>query len=248
MILTQNTWRLRKQVAAHVAADQVVQKTYWENNRGCFIGCLSHYHDPQIAERDYGIPIMVLRIAERIFEALPAADAVAFFAALPDAVGCDGKDLSMVGWQFLAAELRSLPSQPPEVQAMIDPIVTGMDLLANGQEWPAAEAAADPASNAADDAVATTSESATNAASGAASAAVRAVAPAGAQDADVSALAAAAAALAAVQAAADAARSASGAPAGDAARDEAWFTAEAAANARQRDLLLRLITEAPVGR
>lgn len=143
LMLTRNTDKLRQEVAAHVAADSIVQGTYWdtEDNKGCFIGCLAKADDPAINETAYGLPVMVQRIAENIFEALPADEAKAFFAALPDAVGCDGKDLSKVGWQFLAAELRSLPEQSAEIQAVIDPVIAGMDLLASGQVWPAARVA-----------------------------------------------------------------------------------------------------------
>ena len=140
---TRNFDRLRITVAAHVAADTIVQGTYWdeETHRGCFIGCLAHDDDPTVNEAEYGLPVMVQRIAENIFEALPADEAKAFFAALPDAVGCDGKDLSRVGWQFLAAELRSLPPQPADIEAVIDPVIAGMERLANGQDWPVAHAA-----------------------------------------------------------------------------------------------------------
>jgi len=146
-MLTKNTTELRQLVQQHVAADQVIQGTYWdaENSKGCFIGCLNHSSNPRPAEHRFGLPIMVQRIAESIFEGLPPDEARAFFAALPDAVECDGKDLSHVGWQFLAAELRALPPQDAEIQAVIDPVIAGMDLLACGQEWPAAAKAADSA-------------------------------------------------------------------------------------------------------
>jgi hypothetical protein len=137
---------------------------------------------------------MLQRIAENIFESLPLKEAQAFFAALPTAVGCDNKDLSKVGWQFLASELRSLPPQPAEITAVIEPVVVGMDLLAAGQEWPAATAAAAYATATATAAYAAATATAT----------------------------AAAAYATAAYAAADAAR------------------------LRQRDLLLRLITEAPI--
>ena len=152
LMLTRNTDKLRQEVAAHVAADSIVQGTYWdsENKRGCFIGCLAKNADPGINEVTYGLPRMVQRIAENIFEALPANDAKTFFAALPDAVSCDGKDLSKVGWQFLAAELRSLPEQHEDVRAVIDPVITGMDLLASGQVWSTAAAADADAADAAD--------------------------------------------------------------------------------------------------
>lgn len=224
MMLTRNTSKLRQQVAEHVAADQVVQGNYWdaETRRGCFIGCLAYSDDPLIAERDFGLPIMVQRIAESIFEALPSLEAPAFFEALPDAVACDGKDLSRVGWQFLAAELRSLPEMPADIQAVIDPVISGMDLLASGQPWPAAEAAraaarASRASRAA-------AWGAARASRAAAGAAARAAAWDAAWDAGVAARNAADAAIAATWAAG----------------------AAAAAVCRQRDLLLRLISEAPV--
>ena len=229
-ILTKNTDKLREEVAAHVAADSIVQGIYWdaENERGCFIGCLGRSEDPTINEVTYGLPVMLQRIAESIFESLPANEAKAFFATLPDAVGCDGKDLTRVGWQFLAAELRCLPAQSAEIQAVIDPVIAGTALLASGQEWTAARAAAD--------------------------AAVRA-ARADAWAATDAAWAAADAADAAAWAAADAARAA--ARAADAARAAAWAAwaaaaraaaaaAGAAARLRQRDLLLRLIAESPV--
>lgn len=142
-MLTKNTDQLKQRVAEHVAADSIIQGIYWdaENLRGCFIGCLAHASDPRLNEERYVLPVAVQRIAETIFEALPADEAKEFFAALPDAVGCDGKDLSKVHWQFLAAELRSLPPQPDHIQAVIDPVISGMGLLAAGLEWSSTTAA-----------------------------------------------------------------------------------------------------------
>jgi hypothetical protein len=143
-MLTTNTDKLRREVAAHVAADRVAQGIYWdeEAQRGCFIGCLNHSNNPSGAEKEYGLPIAVQRIAESIFEALPASEATAFFAALPD-VMCDGKNLSLVHWQFLASELRNLPPVDAETQAVVGPVISGIERLAKGQQWPteAAEAA-----------------------------------------------------------------------------------------------------------
>ena len=215
-MLTKNTDKLRQEVAAHVAADSISQGIYWdtESGKGCFIGCLAKSDDPCVNETTYGLPVLVQRIAENIFEGLPADEAKAFFAALPNAVACDGKDLTKVGWQFLATELRSLPEQPAEVQAVIDPVIAGMDLLASGQEWSASVArAAARAARAARAAEAARATEAANAAAWAAEAA---------------------------RAVADAARAARAAWAAEAA------DAACAARLRQRDLLLRLISEAPV--
>jgi len=158
MTLTKNTEILRAEVAAHIKADALVRGTYWKpsenavGGQGCFISCLTHSNDPTPAFERFGLPVAVLRIAENIFEALPAAEGMAFFAALPDAVGRDGKDLSRVHWGFLAAELRAMPQAPDAAQAAIDPVIQGMDLLFSGQQWPeasAAYAAARPAAGAA---------------------------------------------------------------------------------------------------
>jgi hypothetical protein len=232
MTLTKNISTMATEVAEHIAADAVIQGTYWDQDKhkGCFIGCLGHSWDPGIAAERFGLTLPLLRIAENIFEGLPADEARAFFAAFPGAIGCDGRDLSLVHWQFLAAELRALPAVPAEIQAVIDPVIAGMDLLASGQEWPtaAAEAAARSAARAA----AWAARAAEFAALAARSAArVAAWAAAGAADA---AARAADAAGAAAWAAADA----------------AWAAAEVAAVAvtrcRQRDTLLALISQAPV--
>jgi len=200
MTLTKNTEILRAEVAAHIKADALVRGSYWKpiknavGGHGCFISCLTHSNDPTPAFERFGLPVVVLRIAENIFEALPDAEGMAFFAALPDAVGRDGKDLSRVHWGFLAAELRALPQTTDAAQAVIDPVIEGMDLLFSGQQWPDAPYAARAAADAA-------------AAPYAARAAARAAADAAAvAAADAASYAARATARAASYAAADAAR------------------------------------------
>jgi len=147
MTLTKNTEILRAEVAAHIRADALVRGSYWKPSKnavggqGCFISCLTHSSDPTPASTQFGLPVAVLRIAENIFEALPDHEGKAFFAALPDAVGRDGRDLSRVVWAFLAAELRAMPQTTDAAQAVIDPVIDGMDLLFSGQQWTAARAA-----------------------------------------------------------------------------------------------------------
>jgi hypothetical protein len=192
-MLTRNFERLKSEVTAHVSADRVAQGSY----ETCFIGCLANGHDdPEFIENQYGIPFMVTRIAESIFEGLRSNEAILFFAAIPQAIGSDGKDLSRVGWKFLAEELRALQPVPDDIQACIDPVINGIDLLAEGKEWPKAAACS------------------------------------------------AAAAAAAYTAAAAAAYTAAYAYAAAYAAANAYAAADA--RLRQRDLLLRLISEAPI--
>ena len=235
-MLTKNTDILRAEVAAHIAADAMVKGSYWNSaktdvgGKGCFIGCLTHSNNPAPAFKRFGLPVAVLRIAESIFEALPDDEGKAFFAALPDAVWRDGKDLSRVHWAFLAAELRALPKTTDAVQSVIDPVIAGMDLLDAGKDWSnAARAAADAAAHAAYAAYAADAAYAAYAADAASAADAAAyAADAAAHAADADAHAADAAAYAAVRAAAYAAHSA----------------AYAAARLRQRDTLLALIAAA----
>jgi hypothetical protein len=155
MTLTKNTEILRAEVAAHIRADALVRGSYWKpsenavGGQGCFISCLTHSSNPTPAFERFGLPVAVLRIAENIYEDLPDDEGTAFFAALPDAVGRDGKDLSRVHWGFLAAELRAMPQTTDAAQAVIDPVIDGMDLLFSGQQWTAARAAASAAARAA---------------------------------------------------------------------------------------------------
>ena len=228
MTLTKNTEILRAEVAAHIAADALVRGSYWKpsenavGGQGCFISCLTHSDDPTPAFERFGLPVAVLRIAENIYEDLPDDEGTAFFAALPDAVGCDGKDLSRVHWGFLAAELRALPQTTDAAQAVIDPVIDGMDLFFSGQQWPDARAAADAADAAYAAADAYAAYAAAYAARAAADAADAAYA------ARAAAFAAAYAARAAAYAAAYAAR--------------ASYAAYAAyGRNRQRDTLLALI-------
>jgi len=248
-MLTKNFQRLKTEVTAHVSADRVAQGSY----ETCFIGCLANGHDnPEFIERTYGIPLMVTRIAESIFEGLRSNEAILFFAAIPQAIGSDGKDLSRVGWKFLAEELRALQPVPDDIQACIDPVINGIDLLAEGKEWPKAAAcsaarAADAARAAARAARAADARAADAAYADAYTAAAAAAAATAARDADAyTAWSAPAAARAATRAAyAYAAAAAATATAATAARD-AYSYAYAAARLRERDLLLRLVSEAPV--
>ena len=134
-MLTKNHEKLTIEVKRHIEADAVVQGDYWDGSKGCFIGCLAHSNDATKLSDLYGLPLPLVRICENIFENLPAEDAKCFFAAIPAAVGRDGKDLSRVHWAFLASELRALPEVDTDTQKVIDNVIDGMDILASGGDW-----------------------------------------------------------------------------------------------------------------
>ena len=88
-----------KRVRAHAAADQIIQGKYWEKGKGCAVGCTIHGDDHSQYEVELGIPRLIARLEDRIFEGMNLADAKLwperFLSAIPV-----GADLSMVWPRF----------------------------------------------------------------------------------------------------------------------------------------------------
>jgi hypothetical protein len=89
-----------KQLRAHAKADEIVKGQYWEDGKGCAVGCTVHGSLHAEYEPRFGIPQMLARLEDTIFEGLPNAEAkkwpIEFMSAIKP-----GADLSCVGWQFL---------------------------------------------------------------------------------------------------------------------------------------------------
>jgi hypothetical protein len=121
-------------------------------------------------------------LLESIYEGLAPDESREFFKDIPDAIGKDGRDLSLVKWAFLRDMFKSLPPQNQKIKSVIDPVIEGMELLAAGLDWPADAAyaaAAYAAADAAADAAAYAAYDAAYAAGGAADVAYAATARAG---------------------------------------------------------------------
>lgn len=98
--------RLLKRIAAHAAADEIVQGQYWHNGKGCAIGCTYHTNGNHAeAETQAGIPMPLAWIEDTIFERLPNRLAktwpMRFMTAIPV-----GVDLAMVVPRLLLWMLR----------------------------------------------------------------------------------------------------------------------------------------------
>ena len=135
---TRNIELMTAEIDAHRAADLLVQGSYYDPNtgRGCFIGCLTHGNNTAVIADRFGVPEPLTRLLESIFERLPALEAAEFFAAIPRAIGQDGRDLTRVPWAFLADLLRHLPDT--QARDVVADVIAGMDLLAAGKDWPGA--------------------------------------------------------------------------------------------------------------
>jgi hypothetical protein len=88
-------------VMAHRKADQLLQGFgYWEDGKGCAVGCTIHGRDHAAYETELGIPRMVARLEDGIFEGLPTAEAQLWPERFLDGIE-PGWDLSQVADRFL---------------------------------------------------------------------------------------------------------------------------------------------------
>ncbi len=100
----------------HRRLDQIVQGVYWEEGRGCHLGCLTHVNEgtQQATERLFGIPERVAYWLEAVFEGLPADRCAWWVVASIEAMPA-GADLSLAHHE-LAAWLLG----PSEMLAIVD--------------------------------------------------------------------------------------------------------------------------------
>jgi len=57
-------------VNAHIAADNLVKGQYWENGKGCAVGCTIEGNDHSAYERELGIPEWMARLEDTLFEGM----------------------------------------------------------------------------------------------------------------------------------------------------------------------------------
>ena len=88
-----------KRVKAHYDADEIIQGIYWENGKGCAVGCTLEYNKSddihKKMETRLGIPEELARLEDRIFEGLTNGDAKKFPLEFLEAINV-GADLSQV--------------------------------------------------------------------------------------------------------------------------------------------------------
>jgi len=94
-------WDLLDQLTAHAKADEIVRGYgYWQDGKGCAVGCTIHSANHKEYETKLGIPQVIARLEDLIFEGLPSVRArvwpIQFAAAIRP-----GADLSRVVWHFL---------------------------------------------------------------------------------------------------------------------------------------------------
>ena len=87
-------------VQAHYMADEIIQGVYWQEGKGCAVGCTIHGDDHGDYEGVLGIPRILARLEDRLFEGMTNSDAKEFPLAFIQAVPV-GVDLTPVWKNFL---------------------------------------------------------------------------------------------------------------------------------------------------
>src|SRR2546421_7216836 len=65
-----------KRVRAHRKADQIIHGTYWQDGKGCAIGCTVHSSSYKAYEDELGIPLILAKLEDKIFESLENGDSL----------------------------------------------------------------------------------------------------------------------------------------------------------------------------
>jgi len=144
----------------HAKLDRIIQGKYWENGKGCAVGCsiIDFCGDPEDHkeyERLFGIHSSLAKLEDGIFEGLSVEDSKWWPMAFSEAVPV-GKDLSLVIPKFLVYVIEDVKqyakeSEKKSIQAVIDLYkkkISGKNIDLN--EWRQARRNADAATAAAD--------------------------------------------------------------------------------------------------
>jgi hypothetical protein len=87
-------------VTAHRKADEIIQGTYWEDGKGCAVGCTLHSSDHFAYETELGIPVQLAYIQDGLFERLRNGEAKSFPEQFLQAIPI-GVSLYPAYWKFM---------------------------------------------------------------------------------------------------------------------------------------------------
>ncbi len=243
-------------VRAHAAADEIIKGCYWENGKGCAVGCTIHGDSHHAYEKELGIPVQIAYLEDTLFENLTNGDAKQFpekfLSAIPVGANLSHIIPKFFVWLLLDPERGVIRFADPRVEPAIRQVADYHQKILDGF-WKDAESAARSAWSAAESAARSARSAARSARSTAWSA--RSAAWSAAESAAWSARSAARSAWSAAESAAEsAARSArsaawsarSAACSARSAARSAWSAAESAQYKAMAEKLLQLLSEAPI--
>lgn len=138
---------------AHALADEIVKGIYWENGKGCAVGCTIHSSNHKAYETELGVPQWLARVEDRIFEGLPNDRAKLWPIEFLNAVNV-GSDLEKIKAPFMIYILESVidkfdHKKFPEVLSSVNKVIELYKNNGTTEEFMSARAAAAAAAYAA---------------------------------------------------------------------------------------------------
>jgi hypothetical protein len=94
--------KILQQLQQHYDADEIIKGVYWENGKGCAIGCILHDQNGNHwrFESELGIPMILAELIDGLFEALPNAVAKEWPLKIMSTFET-GRDYSNVWYKFV---------------------------------------------------------------------------------------------------------------------------------------------------
>lgn len=136
--------RILRQLRQHAADDEIIKGSYWQDGKGCAVGCTIHSGKHVEYETRFGIPQVLACLEDTIFEGLPNTDAKKWPLRFMGAIKT-GSDLKLVSWKFLHWMLTDEKVNPginhPLVAAAVKQCADVIWVLACGGTLTAASAA-----------------------------------------------------------------------------------------------------------
>ncbi len=87
-------------VEEHYKLDEIIKGQYWENGKGCAVGCTVHSDSHNCYEIELGIPTWVARLEDTLFEGMPNEKAKEFPLKLLKSI-----PLGFENWQHIYHQL-----------------------------------------------------------------------------------------------------------------------------------------------
>jgi hypothetical protein len=114
-------------VLAHFEADELIKGRYWENGRGCAVGCTIHGAEHARYETELGIPEWLALLEDTIFEGLPLERAKVWPSEFLNVIHV-GAELEKVKAPFMIFILKSTldkfdHEKSPEVKAVVERVI-----------------------------------------------------------------------------------------------------------------------------
>jgi len=112
-------------INAHAKADEIIKGQYWEDGRGCAVGCTIHGSNHAAYETEIGVPEWLARLEDKIFEGLPLEKAKTFPVQFLEAinVGADLNSIKMPMLVFMVEQARQYANTEKSIAA-IDGVLT----------------------------------------------------------------------------------------------------------------------------